>query len=1427
MSVFARKGKRLQAVLCLVLAMSLLLGQAPFAAVAVTAQEVSVTGVATAAYRSALNDWYIILNVDDSDFALTSVAGLKAPVDSGTAQVWFQSNAAMGQSSGKLIFTLETTKAEHTVTIPAGTALGAYTLKEDFVFNTHADGTVEAEQSGTAVDFSFFRGQWQASGNRYLVWLEDDVDEALTVAWKPFEVLSVDGADKSVYAMVDSGKVMLVLDSTVGITALGEHTITLKKGTYLGDYEIAQDVTFYTHADGTVDEKLPSAPVDFSFDSGTWQYIPESNLARYLVWLNADVDGELSVPWAPLEGLTVDGQKATAYAVVDSGKIMLILDQETGITQPGTYTVALQQGTYIGKYELARDIIFYTDGLKVSTEAPVQIPEPSETVTVDGDSRNLNGDCTDGFYFQVSPADALPYDEKSGSVSYSAAQGGIYVNGALTQVTVYKWLSNLYYVPLSSFGYTPQKGDVVTVDGVFGNGSHAVTYQKQSFVYDGAGNWEVGTYLRDLREQEYTVQDISELKMGVSEIELEPGVTLIGEAKQGTNIAIRAKVQTGLGTDEFNFGFSKIDGMWDTQKSGWQVWLRPEHNQVFLAHGETEWQVTSYYEFTSEEFTVEFGSINMDEYINGKNAGLYCRKIYLKIDGVEVLSYKDTDLSRNVGKKLFVLNSQDAAGSKLLSLTSQGVTLRKLTPKVYDVFELTGYAADTVLGGQTVCLGETESSTNVAVRMQMELSTNATEVRLALSKQQKDNFWDEAGSGWQLWLRPRWDMLYIAHGENEYEVLMGYDYKQSFTLEFGVRDVIVEKNGKYVSTYCREVYVLIDGQEVAAWEDTELDRPLGNNVMLLTSLDSAAKVRTVQKTAQLPVELLVNGEKVESCELLQLDPQVVIGKDSKISLIYTSDASHKTVFGGLYRNGTKLEPVEEDGGKVTYLLENPSKDDRLKVELTVKELTTDEPVMIFDLFDMTGTAQVEVPARTTVSVGAMVNKDGQATMNSAVRFAIALPKVFNGTQITILGDSSSPWSTSGAMLQITPNQVNLCYPASVVRMASFPSDLFAPGSLVCVEFGIVKCYENGVYKYDRWYVKAGKTAEDMELVGWYDSSERGHYGAHFCCHGSDMEESYYLYSLKQVYSVTDGSSEANKALLRTYQQLTSTLPELYYPEALVGYSTLEQAQQPGCISFYTKPGTRLKCFTVNGVDVTAQVTVGADGAYTYTLPSVTGDVRFAYEIVEDDTRYAITVSGDEKLQFTVPDDGVLTGDDLTFAVIAQKGYVPYVTVNGAQITLTVNEETGVWYAVVKSIRQDTQLVGEAVERSYTVSVQTPDNGSVVLGGDVQNGKLPFGGRLELTLQPDSGFYIRCVRINGVEMPADENGTVVLQSVYWDVDEIAVEVEFAQANTPQALQSSGGSTVWLWLGATVLAAGAVAAAVIVLRKRRQKEGMMKK
>ena len=1407
---------------------------------------VSITGIRQSMYRPGNNDWYIMLNTNIADFALTAISGIKAPVDATTAQVWFQINSQLGVPAGSFAFTLAASKAEHTVAIPAGTVLGEYILQEDFVFYTHADGTLTTEATEPevtepditeptepeekAVSITGISGGMYRPGNSdwYIVLNTDIADFALT---------SISGLQ----APVDNttAQVWFQINSQLGVPAgsfaftlaanKAEHTVTIPARTELGQYTLKEDFVFYTYADGTVGTTPPAEPVDFRFQRGVWQYVPENNLARYLVWLDCDIAGEIVIPWEPLDGAYVNGELKKVYAVLDAGSVLLILNEETGITRPGNYTVTLQKGSHIGAYTIKNDITFYTEGLTVSQIAPEPIAEPTETVNVINDSRNLTGQGTQGLYFGVTPADKLPFDAQKGAMQYSAASGGVYVNGELTSLTVNKWLENLYYVPLAQFCYPPQKGDVVTIDGVFGNGEHAVTFEKQNFVYDGEGNWEIGTYLRDLREQNYIVQDVSELKMGLSEFAIKPGVQLIGDAKRGTNIAIRSMVSVNTDATEFNFGFSKTEGMWDG--AGWQVWIRPRFNQVYLAHGETDWQVTGNYEFTKTAFMVEIGTVDMHEYIDGVDQGLYCRKIFLKINGEEILSYKDTDLSRNVGKKLYVLNSQDAVNGKLISLTSKGVALRELEPTVYDYYDLTGFAADTIPGGQTVLLGETQNSSNVAVQMQMTLSGDATEVRLALAKQQKDNFWDEAGSGWQFWLRPKWDTAYIAHGTNDYEVIKPFPHTGTYTVEIGVRDVILEKNGKKIGDYCRRVYLLINGEEIASWEDMNFDRPIGNCVMLLTSQDSQVSLSTMKKTAELPVETVINGEVVNTSEFVEVISQVVSGQPSKISVLYHSDYNNKVALKGLYLNGKMLQPIESSDGKQVYALDAPVESDRLRVELEVKSLTTDETERIFDLFDTSGKAAIEVKGKQYgVSLGAMVSPEGQAEVNSAVRFRIQLPNQFNQVPIAILGDVSTLWGNSGALFQITPSQVHFCHPASMTRLASYASDWFAPGSNVCVELGIVKCYENGLYKYDRWYVKAGKTQETMEIVAWYDSVERGHYGGHFCCNGTDMEESYFLYSLKDIYTITDASSEANKEQLRTYARWGENVPELYYSGALEGYSDVASAPKVGVISFFTKPGTSLSSFTVNGVDVTKDVQIGTDGAYCYTIPELKDHVFFAYEIAEDTTVHTVTVEKAPELEVATDSDQVLTGGDLVLFITAQKGFVPQITANGTDVTqlLHFNPKTGIWSCNLRSLRSDTQIKVEAVARSYILSVEENANCAITLGGDAADGKLPFGGTLELTVQVADGYYVEYILVGDEKLSVDENGKLVLNPVYVDQQELVIQSVVRKSSiatiteTAEPTEPTGQkdlTIVWIGIGA---ACALFIAAGVFLPKRKKKK-----
>ena len=149
----------------------------------------------------------------------------------------------------------------------------------------------------------------------------------------------------------------------------------------------------------------------------------------------------------------------------------------------------------------------------------------------------------------------------------------------------------------------------------------------------------------------------------------------------------------------------------------------------------------------------------------------------------------------------------------------------------------------------------------------------------------------------------------------------------------------------------------------------------------------------------------------------------------------------------------------------------------------------------------------------------------------------------------------------------------------------------------------------------------------------------------------------------------------------------------------------------------------------------------------------------------------------------------------------------------------LDEETGVWSVTLKSIRADTQIVGVSQVRDYQIILQQPENGTVTLGGDVVNGKLAFGGRLELILTPDDGCYIQTVTVGGKAIPVDSEGKAVLKAVYMDAESLDIQVVFVRSEAVKA-RNAGNWIMWCGIGGGIV----IVVAVLLLKPRKKrKEG----
>lgn len=385
--------KTIQSRMCLVLVVCLLFGLVPFGALAAT-QEVSITGIS--AYNFRGNDWFIILDVDQADFALTGVSGLKASMDSTTAQIWFQSNSAMGVDAGKVSFTLAADKAEHTVTFSAGTVLGSYTLKEDFVFCTHADGSVTVSEAAEppVEDAYAFRITGIAAynyrsniGDWYVILQTNQAALRLdaVASLRQLGVTSDGAAVGGWFQITTDNPGQLGFSLSVDKAA---HTIVLPAGLELGGYTLEQNFVFYTDAAGHITaEKAEEPPVEdeYAFQiTGIAAYNYRSANSDWYVILQTNRPAFALDAVASLRqlGVTSDGAAVGGWFQINTdnpGQLGFSLSVDKN-----AHTIVLPAGLELGGYTLEQDFVFYTDANgHITMEETSEGTDPTEPETTE------------------------------------------------------------------------------------------------------------------------------------------------------------------------------------------------------------------------------------------------------------------------------------------------------------------------------------------------------------------------------------------------------------------------------------------------------------------------------------------------------------------------------------------------------------------------------------------------------------------------------------------------------------------------------------------------------------------------------------------------------------------------------------------------------------------------------------------------------------------------------------------------------------------------------------------------------------------------------------------------------------------------------------------------------------------------------------
>ncbi|MBO5049878.1 MAG: hypothetical protein J6C41_05555 [Oscillospiraceae bacterium] len=342
--------KQVKRVFAFLLSLCLIFSIVPAVKASAASTEFTITGIQ--AYNFRGSDWYIILNTDNADFSLStaaSVATSGATLDGAAAGGWFQ------PGTGTLAFTLATDKASHKVVFPAGMVLNGFTLKEDYVFFTQADGSVKAGVSVNSINAYNYR---EASSDWYIVLGTDRADFSLSAASSLTNAgVTVDDAVTSGWFQPGTGTLAFTL-----ATDKANHKVVIPQGAVLGNYVLAEDYAFCTYADGAVGPAAfeITGINAYNFRGSDWYIILQTNNSKFNLTAAASV---------ATSGATLDGAAAGGWFQPGTGTLAFTL-----ATDKAEHKVVLPAGMQLGNYVLAKDYVFYThDNGRADNIAPFSI----------------------------------------------------------------------------------------------------------------------------------------------------------------------------------------------------------------------------------------------------------------------------------------------------------------------------------------------------------------------------------------------------------------------------------------------------------------------------------------------------------------------------------------------------------------------------------------------------------------------------------------------------------------------------------------------------------------------------------------------------------------------------------------------------------------------------------------------------------------------------------------------------------------------------------------------------------------------------------------------------------------------------------------------------------------------------------------------
>ena len=518
-------------------------------------------------------------------------------------------------------------------------------------------------------------------------------------------------------------------------------------------------------------------------------------------------------------------------------------------------------------------------------------------------------------------------------------------------------------------------------------------------------------------------------------------------------------------------------------------------------------------------------------------------------------------------------------------------------------------------------------------------------------------------------------------------------------MEVGVSDCF---NSSY-KRIGKKIYFKADGKELLSYLDTNTGRSGGGLLCAYTT--SPVILTTKYNHTTIPVTLVVNGEETKENKYLIYNTDAVIGRKSIIDIaISNRDQAVSVLMKRVLLGNRPIDFISDKQGVYVFELESPSAADRLTVEIEVHNLRTDEP-RVFDLYELTGKKEIVIPASGVDQIATLFADGKEGVLNRAVRFAYYIPGTGGGLRLGYGSDTSDIWSRVGMHIEIWTGFATISSGFHVSALSTGSTEIFRPDSWSIVEVGIVKCYEDGVYKYDRWYVKAGTTVDDLKLITYYDSTQRYNSSLNIMARTPDTGDDFIVASTLDVKEVTDVSPEEERAAATA----------VYKPLFLKGESVK--------LVVIPDEGKTLKTMYVNGQEVAAALT--PEGSYVYTVESAEDDVKFGYTLAEDTHTCHITADEAEHLEIMPESTSVTAGGSVIVKIKVEGGYtLSSLLVNDTDYLpmASYDRKTLTYTLTISGIREDKHIRAEAAELSEEgpvadateVAEEHKDNNAVII-----------------------------------------------------------------------------------------------------------------